>query len=217
MAGAEKSDCGCRRGGGASAMRGLVLTAAVAALAAFAPMSASAHVTVRQVLLEKDEAPEVALMAPNEEDDPVIGVAFDAPPEFAFLAGEAKSGWKLSVRDRQIAWVGGTIPAKGYTTFSFRMVASGPSEKPTLQPTFTLAGGRQSHEDPVPLDLTREAGGEVGGLDSSTKGLVYVVAAVAPLAFVMSVAAFFLALRVWLEPRRNGELSAAETETVDPG
>lgn len=178
--------------------------ALIAVVAAVTSGSALAHVTVKQVLLEKDEAPEVTLTAPNEEEATVTGVTVTAPAGFTFLSGEVNGGWKLSVTDNVISWSGGSLPPKSYTTFSFRMIGEGNATTVELQPTYTLAGGKTFDEEPVPVNLANEVGGG-GSSRSVSDDLVYVVAALAGAAFLGAVAAFFLALRVWLEMPWKGE------------
>lgn len=156
---------------------------------------AGAHVTVKTLDLQKDEAPEVTLNVPNEKDQEIRGVILSAPSDFSFLSAEAKAGWALTVTDQRIVWRGGVIPARAYASFSFRVIAQGSSEQLTLQPRFVYSNNKSEDDEPVAVSLAKEVGG--GSVGKGLRGLAYLGAGVGALAFLIAVAGFFLALRIW--------------------
>ena len=180
------------------------LLVALTVLAGALPAGASAHVTLKNVEVSKEEAPAVSLNAPNEEEKTVTAITLTTPKGVTFLSGEIKDGWRLDVGDQRIRWRGGQLPPKSYTTLSFRMISGDGRANASIQPTYTFADGSTENEETVEVPLTKSVGGT--SEETNLRTLAYVAAGMAAFAVVLSIVACFLALRVWLElPRSDPE------------
>ena len=168
-------------------------SALVSALVLAAP--AAAHLSVNPAQVRAGALVDLVLSVPNAEDARGVDqVTVRVPAAFQLDDAEAKAGWTQSRAGRAITWRGGPIPRGQFARFGIRGTA--PARAGTVFFN-VLAGDRTGTSSTyrVGLEVTAHALEDNGARSLGTAALVAALVAI-----VLSLAALFVGLYLWLRP-----------------
>jgi uncharacterized protein YcnI len=167
-----------------------IWASSVAAALVLAP-SAWAHLSVTPTKVPAGRLVDLTFSAPNADDAAGIDrVTVTPPPGFALDDAEAKPGWTQSRAGGSVTWTGGNIPLREYATFGLRGTV--PDRAGTIVFGVVVADRNGTS---VPYRVGVEVAGEQTDYGKPALALAVVAA-------VLALAAFFVALYVWLRPPR---------------
>ena len=176
----------------------LVISGCSAALALVVAPSAAAHLSVTPHSTIAGADVDLVFSVPNE-DDPhgVVRVTIGAPREFSVDDGEAKPMWTQTRAGQAITWSGGRIPKGQYASFGLRGTAP---DQPGAVLFNVLIGSRNGKTATYRVQLAITAHGP---RDAGARTLGKAALFVAIAAGAVALAAFFLALALWLRGPRS--------------
>jgi uncharacterized protein YcnI len=156
---------------------------------------AAAHLSIDPAKVVKASEVDLVFSVPNEDD--AIGidhVTLGIPQDFQLDDVEAKPGWTQSRTGQAVTWSGGLIPKGTFARFSIRGTAPAKVETVLFN---VLVGDRTGKSITYRVGLDVSAATEQ---DSGARTLGRAALGVAILAAVLALAAFFVAVYVWLRP-----------------
>jgi uncharacterized protein YcnI len=170
-------------------------SSACSALALVLAAPAAAHLSVNPAQVRAGALVDLAFSVPNAEDARGVDqVTVRVPAAFQLDDAEAKAGWTQSRAGRAITWRGGPIPRGQFARFGIRGTA--PARAGTVFFN-VLAGDRTGTSSTyrVGLEVTAHGPEDHGARSLGTAALVAALVAI-----VLSLAALFVGLYLWLRP-----------------
>ena len=165
------------------------------ALALVLAAPAAAHLSINPTQVRAGALVDLVFSVPNAEDGRGVDqVTIRIPQEFQLDDAESKAGWTQSRAGRAITWRGGPIPRGQFARFAIRGTAPTHAGSVLFN---VLAGDRTgaSITYRVGLDVTAH-----GPEDDGARSLGTAALAAAVVAIVLSLAALFVGLYLWLRP-----------------
>jgi uncharacterized protein YcnI len=156
---------------------------------------AAAHLSVNPAQVRAGALVDLVFSVPNAEDARGIDqVTVHIPAGFQLDDAEAKAGWAQSRAGDAITWRGGPIPRGQFARFAIRGTA--PARATTIFFN-VLAGDRTGSSTPYRVGLDVSAHGPQ---DHGARSLGKAALVAALVAIVLSLAALFVGLYLWLRP-----------------
>jgi uncharacterized protein YcnI len=172
--------------------------AAILATAVGAP-PAQAHVTTSPTQLTVGVEQALSFNVPVDGIDPVTEVDLKVPAAYEIETIEAKPGWTVTRTQVTVQWRGGSIPTGDYASFGVTGTANR-----TGRIAFAVDARRGVEHDTfvVPVKVVAPATA-ARQRDTSARTLGKAALFVAIAAGAVALAAFFLALALWLRGPRS--------------
>lgn len=154
--------------------------------------AARAHVDPVPTFVASGSSTSIALVGPNERDDPMTGFSVSVPRQLAIEHVHASDGWRESLEGATATWTGGSLAPDDTASFRVHLRAD-------TEPGVVELEAKQLYADgaevvwPVALTVTPEAEAASGSVAvAGTLALIGVLAVVA------------VAMLAWRRRERSG-------------